>query len=90
MFIMTKIEIIKKIVNILIYITLISFIVLTFAVFQLPSVFGFLVRHFWLMFSFPLLAAWFVFARNRLIEYINQASQAKNELPASGADKDNQ
>ncbi|MCF6765317.1 hypothetical protein L3V82_05995 [Thiotrichales bacterium 19S3-7] len=68
---MVRVKFIRNTVDILMYTTMIVFIVLLFCTFQLRLQFDFLYQHLWLMFIFPIFSAWLVFARNRLIDYFN-------------------
>ncbi|TNF69018.1 MAG: hypothetical protein EP298_04655 [Gammaproteobacteria bacterium] len=96
---MLRVKLIQTSVDILMYITMIIFIVLLFCTFQLKAQFNFLYQHLWVMLVFPIFSAWLVFARNRLIDHftsVDKVDEKSDQLepstlesdPAVTADKD--
>ncbi|MCF6767424.1 hypothetical protein L3V86_03465 [Thiotrichales bacterium 19S11-10] len=69
---MIKEKVIRKLSDGLVFFILILFIIVLFCVFDFKERLNFLYDNLWMMFVFPLIAAWVIFTKNRLIDYFKQ------------------
>jgi hypothetical protein len=82
-----NIKVIQTIFDVLVFITMIVFIVLMFNVVKFRNEVNiFSGKGFWFFWIFPVLTAWLVFCRNRLVEYFLGQKVSKEVLSSNKDD----